>query len=42
MADKLMYITDDNTQNYLFCKLKLVVKSIDHWTVKEPNNQNSL
>ena len=25
MPDKLMYIPNDDTQNYLFCKLQLVV-----------------
>ena len=26
MADKLMYIPNDDTHNYPFCKLQLVVK----------------
>ncbi len=30
MADNLMYIPKDNTQNYPFCRLKLVVKTLKH------------
>ena len=29
MADKLIYILNDDTQNYPFCKLKLVVETLD-------------
>ena len=32
MADKLMYITNDDTQNYHFCRLKLVVETFEHST----------
>ena len=30
MADKLMYILNDNTQNYPFCRLRLVVETFKH------------
>ena len=40
MADKLMYIPNDDTQNYPFCKLKLVVKICEHST--EWINQSKL
>ena len=39
MNDKLMKIPTDDTQNYTFCRLKLVVKSENVWTL---NNQNSM
>ena len=40
MADKLIYISKDNTQNYPFCTLKLVVETF--WHLKEPTkNQKS-
>ena len=29
MADKLMYIPNDDTQNYPFCRLKLVVETLN-------------
>ena len=32
MTDKLMYIPNDNTQNYLFCRLQLVVETFGHAT----------
>ena len=32
MADKLMYIPNDNTHNYPFCRLKLVVEMFEHST----------
>ena len=32
MADKLMYIPDNDTQNYFFCKLQLVVETFEHST----------
>ena len=40
MADKLMYNVhpNDETQNYPFCKLQLVVESLD----TQPINQNTL
>ena len=37
MPNKLMYNPNDDTQNYPFCRLKLVVKTYEHST-----NQNSL
>ena len=40
MADKLMYIPNDKTQNYPYCRLHLVVETI--WTINEPTTQNSL
>ena len=40
MADKLMYIFNDNTQNYPFCRLQLLVKRLDT-QLNEPTNQNS-
>ena len=33
MKDKLKYITNDNKQNYLLCKLKLLVKNKNVWTL---------
>ena len=30
MADKLMFIPNDDTQNYLFCRFKLVVETFEH------------
>ena len=40
MADKLMYMPNDVTQNYLFCKFQLVIETFDtqHF---ELTNQNS-
>ena len=32
MTDKLMYIPNDDTQNYPFCRLKLVVETFEHST----------
>ena len=40
MADKLMYIPNDYTQNFLFFRLKLVVETFGH--SNQPTNQNSL
>ena len=40
MADKLMYIPNNDTQNYPFCRLQLVVKTFGN-TIKEPTNKNS-
>ena len=39
MADKLMYIPNDGTQNYFFCRLKLVVETYE---LNKPTNQNSV
>ena len=33
MADKLMNIPSDDTQNYPFCRLKLVVELFEHSTI---------
>ncbi len=42
MANKLMYILNDNTQNYLFCSLKLVAETFELNTqLNESTNQNS-
>ena len=30
MADKLMYIPNDDTQNYPFSKLKFVIEKFEH------------
>ena len=40
MADKLMYIPDDDTQNYPFCRLQLL--GLKRWDIQlnEPTNQN--
>ena len=40
MADKLMYIPNDKTQNYPYCRLHLVVQTI--WKINEPTTQNSM
>ena len=34
MADKLMYIPNDYTQNYPFCRLQVVVKTFGHSTYR--------
>ena len=39
MSDKLMYIPNDGTQNYPFCKLQL--KRLDT-QLNEPTNKNSI
>ena len=41
MADKLRYIPNDDTENYPFCRLQLVVETFEHST-KIKNNQNSI
>ena len=38
MADKFMYIPNDDTQNYPFCTLPLVVETFGHST--KSTNQN--
>ena len=43
MADILMYIPNDNTQNYPFCILQLVVKTFGHstkWTNQSKFNKS--
>ena len=37
MADELMYIPNDDTENYPFYRLQLMVKTLK---VNEPTNQN--
>ena len=32
IADKLMYIPNDDAQKYPFCRLKLVVETFEHST----------
>ena len=39
MADKSMYIHNDDTQNYHFCILELVVET---FKLNKPTNQNSV
>ena len=39
MADKFMYILNDDTQNYPSSRLQLVVKRLDT-LLNEPTNQN--
>ena len=39
MADKLMYIPKDDTTNYPFCILQVVVETFG---LNEPTNQNSI
>ena len=40
MANKLFYVPSDDTLNYPFCKLKLVVERLDT-QLNETTNQNS-
>ena len=40
MDDKLLWISNDDKQNYLFSRLKLVFEKFDYWSF-EPN-QNSI
>ena len=41
MADKLIYIPNDDTQNYPFCTLKLAVDKFGHST-KQTNKSYSI
>ena len=44
MADKLMYLPNDETQNPPFCRLQLVVETIGHstkWTKQSKYNKKS-
>ena len=41
MADKFMYIPDEDTQNYAFCRLQIGLKTFGHST-NEPTNPNSI
>ena len=40
MADKLMYISNDDTPNYYFCRLQWMVETFGP-QLNEPTNQNS-
>ena len=40
MADKSMYIPNDDTQNYLFWRLQLMVEKFEH-QLNKPTQQNS-
>ena len=40
MDDKLMYIPNDDKQNYPFCRLQLVVGTFKH--LNKLTNQNSI
>ena len=42
MADKLMLISNDDTQNYTFCWLQLVVKKFGHSTYSETSYLNGM
>ena len=51
MSDKLKYVPSDDTQNYPFCRFKLVVETFKHLTdnlteirkvVKPPNKKTLL
>ena len=51
MPDKLMCINNDDTENYLFFRLKLVVETFEHWPsvsktkvpkVVKPTNKKTL
>ena len=42
MADKLMYILNDDTQYYPFCRLKLEVETFVHSTSNKPINSNPI
>ena len=39
IADKLIYIPNDDTQNYPFCRLKFVVETFEH-SIKITNQSN--
>ena len=39
MADKLMYIPNDDTQNYPFCRLKLVLKHLNTQLIETTNQK---
>ena len=41
MSNELMYIPNDDKQNYPFCKLKLVFETLDTQN-NEPTNQNQV
>ena len=35
MADKLMYIPNNDTRTYKFCRLKLMVETFEHLTMQK-------
>ena len=41
MNIKLMYISNDDTQNCPYCRLQLVVETFGHWSY-ELTNKNSI
>ena len=41
MADELMYIPNDDTQNCLLCRLQLAIETFGYST-NEPTNPNSM
>ena len=41
MANKLMNIPNDDTQNYPFCRIELMFKTL-YALLNEPTNQNSI
>ena len=41
MADKSMYLPNDDTQNYPFCRLELVIETLET-QLNESTNHNSL
>ena len=41
MANKFLYIPNDDTQNTLVCRLKLVVETLDT-QFNEPTNENTI
>ena len=42
MADELMYIPNNDTKYYPFCRLQFVVETLDTKQLNEPTNQNSM
>ena len=42
MADKLMYIPNDNTQNSLSCRLQLLVETCGHSTDRHMDGQTDI
>ena len=41
MADKMLYIPNDDKQNAPFCRLQLIVQTFGH-SINKPANQNSI
>ena len=42
LADKMMYIPNDHTQNYPLCKLQLVIVKCLDTQLNKPTNQSSI